>query len=269
MFPEAWNIEHNRLHHYHLGEDKDPDLVQRNLEFLRQMDFLPLPAKYALVSGMAGIWKWFYYAPNTYKELKLSEFVRDGKEFPEGLKPTDATTVRAMLFPVDDAERSMNELVDVDDFFTKVLGPMFFSRFVMLPAPLLLVPGVGPSLFGHALINLMLADLATNFHGFLTIVTNHAGEDVYAFDDEVKPKSGAFYVRQIVGSVNYEAGTDIVDFSHGWLNYQIEHQYVLFLLRSLVLVCQRLTDGRTRSPHRALLTLLSPFVPLPLVCGPT
>jgi hypothetical protein len=203
MFPEAWNIEHNRLHHYHLGEDKDPDLVQRNLEFLRQMDFLPLPAKYALVSGMAGIWKWFYYAPNTYKELKLSEFVRDGKEFPEGLKPTDATTVRAMLFPVDDAERSMNELVDVDDFFTKVLGPMFFSRFVMLPAPLLLVPGVGPSLFGHALINLMLADLATNFHGFLTIVTNHAGEDVYAFDDEVKPKSGAFYVRQIVGSVNY------------------------------------------------------------------
>ena len=26
MPPEAWNVEHNRLHHYHLGEEKDPDL---------------------------------------------------------------------------------------------------------------------------------------------------------------------------------------------------------------------------------------------------
>ena len=35
MMPEAWNIEHNRLHHYRLNELKDPDLVQRNLDFLR------------------------------------------------------------------------------------------------------------------------------------------------------------------------------------------------------------------------------------------
>ena len=35
MLPEAWNVEHNKLHHYKLGEQGDPDLVERNLEFIR------------------------------------------------------------------------------------------------------------------------------------------------------------------------------------------------------------------------------------------
>ena len=30
-------------------------------------------------------------------------------------------------------------------------------------------------------------------------------------------------MRQIIGSTNYATGTDPIDFSHGWLNYQIEH----------------------------------------------
>jgi hypothetical protein len=37
MLPEAWNIEHNNLHHYRLGELEDPDLVERNLEFVREL----------------------------------------------------------------------------------------------------------------------------------------------------------------------------------------------------------------------------------------
>jgi fatty acid desaturase len=57
----------------------------------------------------------------------------------------------------------------------------------------------------------------------VTIVTNHAGNDLYTFNDAVKPKTPAFYVRQIVGSANYDLGTDAIDFSHGYLNYQIEH----------------------------------------------
>ena len=31
MMPEAWDVEHNHLHHYQLGEDADPDLVERNM----------------------------------------------------------------------------------------------------------------------------------------------------------------------------------------------------------------------------------------------
>lgn len=37
MLPEAWNVEHNNLHHYRLGESGDPDLVQRNLELMRDI----------------------------------------------------------------------------------------------------------------------------------------------------------------------------------------------------------------------------------------
>lgn len=82
----------------------------------------------------------------------------------------------------------------------------------------------------HAVTNLLLAEMLTNVHGFITIVTNHAGDDLYKFDDEVKPKSGSFYVRQIVSSANYATGSDLVDFSHGWLNYQVEHHCFMYLI---------------------------------------
>ena len=97
------------------------------------------------------------------------------------------------------------------------------ARFVAIPALLCAIPGVGPSLAAHALVNLILAEFLTNIHSFTTIVTNHAGEDLHTFDDAVKPKTGSFYVRQIIGSTNYATGTDPIDFAHGWLNYQIEH----------------------------------------------
>jgi fatty acid desaturase len=219
MLPEAWNIEHNRLHHYRLNESEDPDLVQRNLDFLRDAK-IPLALKYATVAFFLPVWKWYYYAPNTYKELKTNEWVKSGKELPEGFDPQQAVTVVSMLDP---ARKGTREIVNPIEFVTKVMGPMLFGRYVAIPAALALVPGVGPSLAVHAVVNLLLAELLTNVHAFVTIVTNHAGEDMYTFDDAVKPKTGSFYVRQIVGSVNYSAGNDPVDFSHGFLNYQIEH----------------------------------------------
>jgi hypothetical protein len=75
-------------------------------------------------------------------------------------------------------------------------------------------------LFAHAIVNLILAELVTNVHSFVTIVTNHAGKDLYTFDDAVKPKTPSFYVRQVVGSANFVTGNDLNDFFHGWLNYQ-------------------------------------------------
>lgn len=220
--PEAWNIEHNRLHHYHLGEPKDPDLVQRNLGFLRNLR-VPMPLKYAVVAIFMPIWKWFYYAPNTYKELKLSQLQRDGKEPPSEMMPQEALSLASMTLSPRRRHRIAGDFVGRFEVLTKVLGPFLVSRFLLLPAPLLLLPQVGPRLFRNAIINLVAADMLTNIHAFLTIVTNHAGDDVYTFDDEVRPHSGSFYVRQVVGSVNYGHGNDVVDFWHGFLNYQIEH----------------------------------------------
>jgi len=128
-----------------------------------------------------------------------------------------------MLFPQTKSQSASKEFINVPKFISQVLGPFILTRFILLPAPLLLIPETGETLFAHAIINLIFAELLTNIHGFITIVTNHAGEDLYKFDDEVYPKSGSFYVRQIVSSTNYHTGTDPIDFSHGWLNYQIEH----------------------------------------------
>ena len=36
MLVEAWNMEHNQLHHYHLGELEDPDLVEHNMTLMRE-----------------------------------------------------------------------------------------------------------------------------------------------------------------------------------------------------------------------------------------
>ncbi|CAJ1930641.1 unnamed protein product [Cylindrotheca closterium] len=219
MQPEAWNIEHNRLHHYRLNESKDPDLVQRNLDFIRDGKY-PQFLKYVVVAFFLPIWKWFYYAPNTYKELKTNEWIRSGKELPEGYDPELAVTVVSMLDP---GRKATRKIVNPLDFYKNVVGPMFFARYVAIPGALALIPGVGPTLAVRALTSLVLAELLTNVHAFVTIVTNHAGEDMYTFDDAVRPNSGSFYVRQIIGSVNYDTGDDVTDFWHGWLNYQIEH----------------------------------------------
>jgi len=221
MHPEAWNIEHNRLHHYRLNEEHDPDLVQRNLDWLRDAN-IPLAAKYATIAVFAPTWKWVYYAPNTFKELQLAQMKKEGKPLPEGYDPTQAVNILSM-FADSERDKLAREVVKPADLFLRVLGPFFVLRFVALPSLFLAVPGVGPTLFANAVVNMVLAELLTNMHAFLTIVTNHAGEDLYTFEDTVKPKTPSFYVRQIVGSANYALGSDPVDFAHGWLNYQVEH----------------------------------------------
>ncbi|KAL7456890.1 hypothetical protein ACHAWC_008367 [Mediolabrus comicus] len=221
MMPEAWNVEHNRLHHYHLGEDLDPDLVERNLSFLRDMN-IPKMLKYAVALALMPIWKWFYYAPNTFKELQITKWKQEGRELPVNFEAEEPVTLRMLFFPRNESDKATTEVVNPSQFMLQVMGPFLLTRFILLPAPLLLLPG-GPMLFYHAIVNLILAEMLTNIHGFITIVTNHAGSDLYKFRDEVLPKSSSFYVRQIVSSANYNQGGDLVDFSHGWLNYQIEH----------------------------------------------
>merc|ERR1719181_684802 len=72
MLVEAWNVEHNQLHHYHLGETSDPDLVEMNLSYIRDQK-MPMPLKYAAIAFFMATWKWTYYSPNTLKMLKLHE----------------------------------------------------------------------------------------------------------------------------------------------------------------------------------------------------
>jgi fatty acid desaturase len=217
MMPEAWNVEHNNRHHYNLSEIDDPDLVENNLSDLRESN-MPLWLKYVYVFASASVWKWFYYSPNTYKELKLAQWRREGKAIPEGVIPSDALTIKALF-------GKANPFYSVFEFFFIVIGPYLLLHFFVFPLPLLFLEKYieRDGMYLSAIKNLFLAEWLTNIHGFVAVVTNHAGDDMYRFREGCRPFSGSFYVRQVLASVDFDYGSDIVDFLHGWLNYQIEH----------------------------------------------
>jgi fatty acid desaturase len=217
MMPEAWNVEHNNRHHYNLSEVDDPDLVENNTSFLREMN-IPLLFKYVIVTFFMTTWKWFYYSPNTYKELKLAKLRREGQKLPNGVAPEDAVTIKTILI-------GGNPFYSAWEFFSVVIGPYLIIHFFLLPLPLMFVGQVlgNDAMYWNAVKNLFFAELLTNVHGFLAVVTNHAGDDMYRFRDGCRPFSGSFYLRQVLASVDFSMGTDLVDFMHGFLNYQIEH----------------------------------------------
>jgi fatty acid desaturase len=212
MLPEAWNLEHNHKHHFCLGEVYDPDLVELNMAVLRTA---PVPTFFKLlVVGMIAItWKWFYYATNTFKELKVAEYHRQGKEFPPGFKPSGVLTVKNLL------DGSPN-VFTLPEFLVRVGGAYLVFHFILFPLPLLYF---GPTYFWNAIINLILAELLTNLHSFAVILPNHTGDDMYFFSSGCEAYSPTFYLRQVISSVDMTTGGDLCDFLHGFLNYQIEH----------------------------------------------
>jgi len=229
MLPEAWNIEHGRLHHYSLNESEDPDLVQMNTAFLRDIN-VPKPLKYLVVVFFALTWKWSYYSSNTYSHLLYSNKLREINSLPEQLKElenakeklqNEKASKRHVVTLFSIIEGSVPSWWSTKSFVFQVVLPFLVYRFVLLPLPLLFF--FDKQYFFYAVINLLLADLMTNVHAFITIVPNHAGEDLYYFDSHCGPLSDEFFLRQVIGSVDFSAGTDIIDFAHGFLNYQIEH----------------------------------------------
>lgn len=197
--PDAWAYEHNIMHHYHLGEDDDPDNVEKNLKWLHNMN-IPMIFKYVTVYTFAVMWKIAYYAPNTLRILENKERVRRKEE----------PTLDFELTPF-----TKNGLALWKEYFL----PYGLFQFVFIP--LLFLP-LGINAVISMLGFLILSELMTNLHSFTVIVPNHSAEDIYQFATPHKTQ-GEYYLRQIMGSVNYNTGTDLIDFMHGFLNYQIEH----------------------------------------------
>jgi fatty acid desaturase len=191
MLPEAWCYEHNILHHGHTGELRDPDLIERNAEKLRESK-LPTPARYAAMGFLAASWRFFYYAPNTVRAwLGRKAPPADGKE-PPGYHRT---------------------------LWLRCYAAYAGLGFVALPAMFL---PLGPWAAFSVWANSLGAEVLTNVHTFCVVGPNHTGDDLYRFD--TRPHStGEAVLRQIVGSTNYATGTETIDFGHLYLNYQIEH----------------------------------------------
>ena len=218
-YVEAWNIEHNNLHHYNLGEDSDPDLLENNFTW-RYLN-IPIFIKKIMIIFIACVWKWLYYAPNTYKYYCLNKLKRKDEKLYEKIsnKHSGATfTIRAYILYYEDW---------MSGLFTHVLFPYFAYMFICIPliwyGISILLKLNSYNIMYNVYVNLVLAEIFTNIHSFLVIATNHCGEDLYRFNTHVEPRSGEFYLRQIISSTDYNAGNDVIDFLQGWLNYQIEH----------------------------------------------
>ncbi len=197
--PDAWTYEHNIMHHYHLGELDDPDNVEKNLEWLHNSK-VPMFFKYAVIYIFATVWKLAYYAPNTQRILANKE----------NKTMNDPRSQKYEFSPFTKKGREL---------WTQYLLPYGLFQFIFLP--LLFLP-FGLGAVGTAFGFLVLGELFANLHSFLVIVPNHSAEDIYQFSTPHKTQ-GEYYLRQIMGSVNYNTGTDLVDFLHGFLNYQVEH----------------------------------------------
>ena len=197
--PDAWAYEHNIMHHYHLGELDDPDNVERNLKWLHDTK-IPMFMKYAVVYIFAVMWKLAYYAPNTLRILENKE--RAKKKLP----PTEDYQISPF---------KENGLILWKDYIL----PYGLVKFVI--SPLLFLP-LGMSAVVSVFFILLLSEIIANLWSFLVIVPNHSAEDIYQFSTPHKTQ-GEYYLRQIMGSVNYNTGSDLIDFAHGFLNYQVEH----------------------------------------------
>ncbi|MEE9342723.1 MAG: fatty acid desaturase [Gammaproteobacteria bacterium] len=201
--PAAWDYEHNKMHHYNLGEAADPDNIEINMQWLRNSR-LPIWLRYLIVITFAGMWKAAYYAPNTVKILSNAERRREGKQ------------EHSSFFRLD----AWNPFVgDGYRLWFHCYLPYIGFRFVLMP--LLFLPlGMGAVI--NVLFASLLAEMLANLHSFLVIIPNHSAADIYRFEESSSSR-GEFYLRQIIGTVNYKSGSDFIDFLHGWLNYQIEH----------------------------------------------
>ncbi len=217
IHPRAWVHEHNHLHHFHLGEYQDPDLVEHNSWILRRR-WLPRPLKWLLIAILMMSWKLSYYAPNTWwawrQQLRLRRVKQQGTDQPDLPGMADAWR---LLYPgervvVPVSARSWG-------FYLHCVLPYAVLRFGLIPA--LFLP-LGTWAWAAVLLNTLLAELLANAHAFLIIAPNHAGADLYRFEGPAKDR-GEFYLRQVLGSANYPGGSDLRDFLMGYLNYQIEH----------------------------------------------
>lgn len=209
MLPEAWNHEHNVLHHYHTGEISDPDLVEKSMELVRELN-VPVIFKYSVILFFMSTWKLSYYAPNTLWILQRTK--RKGEKSRDVMDKIPAGYYPGTKLFIPFYKGS-------GEFLLKCVLPYGLFKFVLIPS--LFLP-LGKTAATFVLINSIAAELIANIYSFIIIVPNHAGDDLYRFDTPVTDQA-EFYVRQVTGSVNFTCGNDFIDFLHGWLNYQIEH----------------------------------------------
>jgi len=101
---EAWQHEHNKMHHFALGEpDRDPDCLGYTSDNngWHQDERIPVFLRYILICCSLGtMWKWFQYTPNSIDRLQREYLSRSEVKTIENekLKLTTIGTITSYLF---------------------------------------------------------------------------------------------------------------------------------------------------------------------------
>ena len=200
MPTEAWSYEHNVKHHAYTNQrGSDPDFVEEKAGWLRDWE-APVSLKLLVFTLGSLVWKPLYYGPNTLLELRS----RGGSALISIYSWEAWSPLKAPIWTV--ISRSWLPYLSVHFALPISLGFFVF----------------GGESAQHLALYLLLVEGLTNLYSFVMIVPNHAGADLYQFEGRGSGR-GQFYLRQILSSCNYHTGHPIIDFLHGYLNYQIEH----------------------------------------------
>jgi fatty acid desaturase len=196
--PECWKDEHNKSHHYYLNEEYDPDNVENNNENLRKSN-MHYSLKLIIVFFIMCTWRFTYFCHNVIRCKQHSEM-----------------KIRYRSGPNRNLNLTLKQLL-----YIIVYGyiPRFVFLTIIFPLPYVLL-GIN---YYKILTYSFLSEIFTNIHSFLTLITNHSGNDLYKFDSNVPYNSGEFYYRQIIGSVDYTSKNLFTDIMQCFANYQIEH----------------------------------------------
>jgi fatty acid desaturase len=191
----AWKRAHNVTHHVYTNViGKDDDFGYTAFRFASDVPYRPLHFFQPLVSPLSGLF--FDHAIGVY-DMRRSQYA---KRKPDGSTFTDykamASDVRA---------------------FVATAARSYGKEYVFYP--LLAGPFAPKVLAGN-----LLANAVRNLWAYAVIYCGHLTEDVHTFSEEEQAREsrGGFYLRQIMGSSNFEAGP-ILGALSGHLSHQIEH----------------------------------------------
>lgn len=207
LYPDAWNVEHNKYHHYYLNEEgKDPDFVEKTILKFNKKNFVI--KNIIFFSSFLG-WRYFYYPINSYNNYYNHKY-KDNNVL-KNVLTVDYFLLNIYKIPIK----------FIYEVLFKVYLPYISFMYGLLPYTYYFIFN-SETIYYNVFLNIFLADTLTNIITFIIIVPNHAGDDVYSFKTS-SPNHKEFILRAIIGSVNFDYGTEICDFLHGYLNYQIEH----------------------------------------------
>jgi fatty acid desaturase len=223
ILPEAWQHEHNKLHHYKLNEVKgDPDYFPRNYGYVIAAPW-PKALKVLFPLFYMLTWKWQYLAVNTLHHWVRGRSDRSRRRSDRhSYTPEEGGDYEQRLFPHvvyyalargDWRFALQTGLVLAPYVLTHLCTPLLVAWWLDAPSAVLWTIA----------LYMTASDVAANVHSFCIIVTSHVGEDLYGFTTPCKAGSAEFYVRQILGSVSCPGNSDWSDFFNGGQGTHVEH----------------------------------------------